>query len=128
MSKKQKMGKRGGKFAAAKLPAGYSAVNLSGGFGAWWEFHKQKTLTGKVKAIDTMRYTDDDGKKIARRVMRVDTGNGVLVNVGESFALKELFDVPGIKGKSVFIQFRGQKTFKKGRQVRKINEFAAAYK
>lgn len=130
MSKKAKFGKKqSGKSAAAKLPAGFTAVSLGGGFGAWWDFAKQKTITGRVTAIDSYMQENDNGKKEKRRILRVDTGNGVTMNVGESYALRELFDVPKLKGKQVFIQFLGQKSFKnKKGKMRKVNQFAASYK
>lgn len=130
MAKKTSKGNaRTAKLAAAKLPAGFTAVSVGGGFGAWWEHDKQKTIQGKVVGIDSYQAEGEDGKKKTRRILRVDTGNGVVLNVGESFALKELFDTPKLKGRQIFIQYLGQKTFKdKKNRARKLNQFAAAVK
>lgn len=131
MAKKAKAKKSvKGNRAAAALPAGFTAIAVGGGFGAWHDFHKQKTLIGKVVGTDSYMAEDDEtGKKKQRRILRVDTGNGVVVSVGESHTLKELFDTKGLKGRTVYIQFLGQKSFKnKKGKTRKVNEFAVGYK
>lgn len=126
---KAKRKNAGRKVAAAKLPAGFTAIAVGGGFGAWHDFSKAAILTGKVVGMDSMLQENDDGKKTKRRILRVDNGSGAIVSVGESHGLKELFDVPKINGKQVFIQFLGQKPFKnKKGKLRKLNMFAAAVK
>lgn len=123
--------RKNAKIAAAKLPAGYTAVAVGGGFGAWHDFNKEAILQGKVVGVDSMQVDDDErpGKKKTRRILRVATGNGTTVSVGESYAIKELFDVKGLRGKQVHIQFLGQRPFrnKKGK-LRKVNLFSVAVK
>lgn len=115
----------------AALPAGFTAIGVGGGFGAWHDFHKDKVLIGKVVgSMDSMQQEDDDGKKKTRRIIHVQTDKGVTVSVGESHALKEMFDAfKTIKGRIVRVEFLGQKSFKnKKGKARKVNEFSVAYK
>lgn len=135
MAKKAKGKAR--KNAAIKLPPGFTSIDVGGGFGAWWDFGKQKTLLGKVVGTDSYTTTQDvenkQGKtvekEVQRRILRIQQANGVTVNVGESAALRELFDTKGIKGKQVFLQYLGQESFKtKKGKMRKINKFAVAVK
>lgn len=113
--------------AQAKLPAGFTAIDVGGGFGAWWDHYKQAILTGKVVGMDSMKVEDDDGKKKTRRILRVKQDNGVTVSVGESHNLRELFDMKKLIGRKVYLQFLGQKPFKnKKGKTRKVNVFAAA--
>lgn len=112
--------------AAAKLPAGFTAFAVGGGFGAWWDHNAQKTLTGKVVGFDSYMAEDNDGKKKKRGIMRVQAANGSTFNVGESHSLKELFmpaNQKQLRGKQIYIRFTGQKKFKKGKQTRKVNQF-----
>lgn len=130
MAKKRKAKAKNVSPAEAKLPEGFTALSVGGGFGAWWDFEKQKTLLGKVSGFDSYMAEDDKGKKKKRGIMRVEQKNGVTLSVGESFSLKELFTSQGqkqIRGKTIFLQFQGQKKFKdKKGKPRKVNQFAAA--
>lgn len=121
--------RKNGKLDQAKLPAGFTSVNVTGDFGAWHDFHKQKVLQGKVLEMHKIDSEDDNGKKITKRVISVKTDKGVVSSVSESFALKGLFDMKGLVGKTVYIQYLGQKSFrnKKGK-ARKVNQFTAAVK
>lgn len=119
--------RKNAKRAVAGLPAGFTNFAVGGGFGAWWNPQEQRSITGRVVGFDSMMVEDDDGKKKPRGIMRVQVENGSVFNVGESHAIKELFDkanVKALKGKQIYLEFLGQKKFKdkKGR-ARKINEF-----
>ena len=130
MAKKSKNANR----AVAGLPAGFTNFAVGGGFGAWWDHNKQKTLTGKIVGFDSyMAEREENGriKKEKRGIMRVTDDKGNTFNVGESAALKELFmpaNIKALRGKQIFIRFLGQDKFKKGKQTRKINKFQVAVK
>lgn len=114
--KKRKQGK--GK-PVAKLPAGFSAIAAGGEFGAWHDFEKNPVLQGKVIALGS--FTGEYGKK---RTMTVQNGK-VLASFSESTGTAGLFDIKGIKGKTVYVRYEGtvkvgkkrkdgtQKTFKR---------------
>lgn len=118
------------------LPAGFTAMSVGGGFGAWWDHVQRKILQGKILGFDSMMTTQEDDKgrekKIKRGIMRVQDEKGVTLNVGESSAIRELFmpaNQKALRGKQVYIRFDGQKKFKNKRgQTRKINQFTVAVK
>lgn len=100
--------------AAAKLPAGFTAVSAGGEFGAWHDFSANKVLQGKV--VELGSFTGQYGKQ---RTMTVKTAKGNLASFSESRALQGLFDMgKAIKGKEVFIRFDGEKKLKGKKRVK----------
>lgn len=106
------------------LPAGFEAVAVGGSFGNWHDFQKVKVCTGKVTRQEVITQSDINNpkKKVKRRIIGVLMANGVTSTVGESYALRELFDMK-LKGKEVFIRFDGVKKLA-GRK--KLNQFTVA--
>jgi hypothetical protein len=110
---------------AANIPAGFKAVAVGGGFGAWHDFSTQKILTGKIVGMDSMMVGEGKKKK-KRRILRVEKSDGVVVSCGESYGIKELFDTKGIVGKRVFIRLDKTEKFKKDGETRKVHNFTVA--
>lgn len=117
MAKKAKAVKKQ-KRAVAKLPAGFTAVGVSGEFGEWQDWTKNPILTGKVVALGSF-----EGEYGKQRTMTVQNGKKMSA-FSESSGTRGLFDIKNIKGKTVFVQYLGtipvgkkrkngtQKTFK----------------
>jgi len=132
----KKANRKNAKRAPAGLPAGFSSFAVGGGFGAWWDQYKLKTLTGKIVGYDSYptTQTDDKGreKKVQRGIMKVQDAKGSTWNVGEAHALKELFtkeNQKALRGKMIFIRFDGQEKFKnKKGKTQKVNTYTVAVK
>lgn len=107
MKKKAKQGKQR---PAAKLPAGFTAVGVSGEFGEWHDFFKTPILTGKVVSLGSF-----EGEYGKQRTMTVQNGKRMSA-FSESKATSGLFDIKGLKGKTVFVQYLG--TVKTGKKKR----------
>lgn len=128
MAKKQaKQSKKanGKKFAPAKLPAGFTAVNVQGTFGKWHNWEKQSVLIGKV--VQLGKY---DGEFGVQRTMTVQQGKE-LSTFSESKALEGLFADKKIIGKQVYIQFLGSTEFGKANrngERRTVKQFSVGVK
>lgn len=111
-----------------KLPAGYKAIE--GGGNAWKTDKKGESIEGKLLKVKVV-HMPSQGKKgstsfrPARDVnlYSIETSSGV-VNVFQSAGLKALESVK--KGRSVFIQYVGQRVITKGQNP--MREYIVATK
>ncbi len=100
------------KTKAAKLPAGFKTVAVSGG-GGWHDFNVNPILTGEVKATGSFK-----GEYGKQRTLTVATKKGGLETISESASLRGLFDTPKLVGKEVFIEYLGEKALKGKKRVK----------
>lgn len=112
----------------AKLPAGYKAIE--GGGNAWKTDKKGESIEGKMIKVKVVKMPAQ-GKKgtPSYRAPRdvnlysIETANGI-VNVFQSAGLKALESVK--KGRSVYIQYIGQRVITKGQNP--MREYIVATK
>jgi hypothetical protein len=111
-----------------KLPAGYKAIE--GGGNAWKTDKKGESIEGKLVKVKVVKMPAQGKKNTpsfrpARDVnlYSIETSSGI-VNVFQSAGLKALESVK--KGRSVFIQYVGQRVITKGQNP--MREYIVATK
>lgn len=109
-----------------KLPAGFTVTSVSGDFGEFVNWTKPgQTVQGKVLDVGKI-----NGEYGTQRTITIQNGK-VKSTVTESKGLASLFDVKGIKGKTVYIQFHGVKKVGKPRRdgsQKTFKQFTHGYK
>jgi hypothetical protein len=99
----------------SSLPKGYTSTTVTGNFGVLHDFEKHPILQGKCTHINLA----NKGKKTENRVMTIKQSDGILKSLWCSYMLEDLFDSKPI-GKSVYIEYQGERAMKKGRNPLKL--------